>query len=366
MRPFSLTGDIMKKVLMIASESSHFRNFHIPYIERLLKNGTQVWTAANGVFEHGGVVHKTLKFRKKITSPANIGVIFALRSLIRRERFDAVYTNSTLAGIAGRMAVKLAGVKSAKCRHICHGYLFNDDGSKKSRVYLMFEKLVRKRTELLAVMNRDDLEIARKYVLGRDIVFINGMGLDANKFPELSDDEIAREREELGAKDGDVLFLCVGEFSGRKNQTAILEACAKLRRTDYKMIFAGEGALLDECRTKAKELGLEDHTVFLGHTPKVNLLYRTCDCLISASSFEGLPFNVMEALYCGEDIIVSDVKGNRDLAQRSEVYDYGDTDRLAELMEGAEPTGRAGSLPGKYLLENVLDENFGLLKYGES
>lgn len=353
----------MQKILMIASESSHFRNFHIPYIDRLLRDGTQVFTAANGVFEHDGVVHTTLKFRKKITSPANIGVIFALRSLIRRERFDAVYTNSTLAGIAGRMAVKLSGVKSVKCRHICHGYLFNDDGSMKSRIYLMFEKLVRKRTELLAVMNRADLEIANKYSLGREIVFINGMGLDAKKFPPVADDEIARERERLGAKDKEVLFLCVGEFSARKNQAAIIEACAKLHRTDYKMVFAGDGGLFEECQRKAKELGVD--AVFLGHWRDMDALYRACDCLISASSFEGLPFNVMEALYCGEDIIVSDVKGNRDLASREEVYQYGDTDRLAELMEKACFAKKKNTLPEKYLLENVFAENCMLLKYGE-
>lgn len=355
----------MKKVLMIASESSHFRNFHIPYINRLLRQGTLVYTAANGAFEHDGVIHKTLKFRKKITSPANIGVIASLASLIRRERFDAVYTNSTLAGIAGRMAVKLSGVKSAKCRHICHGYLFNDDGSKKSRVYLACEKMVRNRTELLAVMNQADLEIAKKYSLGREIVFINGMGLDSKKFPSVSDNEISCEREKLGAKSGDILFLCVGEFSSRKNQSAVLEACAKLRRTDYKMIFAGEGVLLEECKRKAHELGLDEYVIFLGHCSDVNLLYRTCDCLISASSFEGLPFNVMEALYCGENIIVSDVKGNSDLAESAEsVYPYGDTERLAELMDRALPTERKNILSEKYLLENVLHDNFVLLKYG--
>ena len=349
---------------MIASESSHFRNFHTPYIDRLVQSGTAVYTAANGTFERGGVVHTTLKFRKKITSPANIAVIFKLASLIRRERFDAVYTNSTLAGIAGRVAVKLSRVKTVKCRHICHGYLFNDDGSRRSRVYLLCEKLVRKRTELLAVMNSDDLEIARKYSLGQEIVFLNGMGLDAGKFPQLSEEELFAQREKLGAKSGEVLFLCVGEFSARKNQSAIIEACAKLCRTDYKMIFAGEGELLEDCRKKARELGVDEKTVFLGQCSNVNLLYRACDCLVSASRFEGLPFNVMEALYCGEDIIVSDVKGNSDLAGGEGLYRYNDTDYLAELMERTAPAERKRTLPEKYLLENVLDEDYRLLKYG--
>ena len=356
----------MKKVLMVASESSHFRNFHIPYIESLLNRGVDVYTAANGIFEYKNVVHTTLNFKKKITSPANIGVIFKLASLMRHEKFDAVYTNSTLAGIAGRIAAKLSGVRKMKCRHICHGYLFDDDGSKRAKLYLAFEKLVRKRTELLAVMNSDDLAIARKYNLGKEIVFLNGMGLDADRFPNLSDGEIYAEREKLGAKKEDVLFLCVGEFSPRKNQTAIIEACSMLKRTDYKMIFAGKGEMLEECKSKVHEMGLDEHVIFAGHCDNVNLLYRTCDCLVSASRFEGLPFNVMEALYCHENIIVSNVKGNKDLTDNGgELYGYGDIKRLAELMESAVPCTGNNSLDEKYLLENAFNENLRLLKYTE-
>lgn len=353
----------MSKVLMIASESSHFRNFHKPYIERLLRSGVTVHTAANGVFEYDGVEHTELNFRKKITSPANIGVIFKLARMIRRERYDAVYTNSTLAGIAGRMAAKLSFVKSAECRHICHGYLFNDDGSRRAKVYLACEKLVRKRTKLLAVMNRDDLEIAQRYSLGREIVFLDGMGLDAGRFPALKEDEILAKRRELGAEQG-VLFLCVGEFSERKNQTAMVQALAKLRRTDCKLVFAGEGALLEQCKQTVRELKLEKRALFLGHCDNVNLLYRACDCLISASRFEGLPFNVMEALYCGEDIIVSDVKGNSDLAPSPRcIYPYGEVSRLAELMESYVRSVRENRLPERYMLANAFEENFKKLKY---
>ena len=70
LRPCSIIGEIgenMKKVLMVASESSHFRNFHIPYIESLLNRGVDVYTAANGIFEYKNVVHTTLNFKKKIT-----------------------------------------------------------------------------------------------------------------------------------------------------------------------------------------------------------------------------------------------------------------------------------------------------------
>lgn len=351
----------MKKVLMVASESSHFKNFHLPYIKRLLDDGVKVHTASNGKFAFGETVHTQLGFKKKLISPANLGVIVKLAKLIRKERYDAVYTNSTLAGFVGRAAAILSGVKAVECRHICHGYLFNDDGSARSRVYLTFEKLVRRRTDLLAVMNADDLEIARTHKLGREIVFLDGMGLDADKLPLLSEKEIRRKKEELGQPSGGLLFLCVGEFSQRKNQASIIRAFASLKRTDCRLIFAGSGELLEECRALAAELGFAEKTAFLGHCTEMNALYRACGCLISASRFEGLPFNVMEALYCGENVIVSDVKGNRDLAADS-VYPYNDDRYLAQLMESALPGNGKNTLPERYLLENALEKNIRLLR----
>ena len=349
---------------MIASESSHFRNFHIPYIEYLQRHNTLVYTASNGEFEKDGVVHTKLNFKKKITSISNIGVIVKLARLIRRERFDAVYTNSTLAGAAGRAAAILSGVGKTKCIHICHGYLFSDDGSVRSKLYLAAEKLFRKRTEILAVMNREDLEIARKYSLGKETVFLNGMGFDPRKFPEISEQEISYKRKELGGGNGETLFLCVGEFSRRKNQTDVIKACAKLKRTDYRVIFAGDGVMLEECKKLSEALGLSDKIKFHGHCTNINLLYRSCDYLVSASRSEGLPFNVMEALFCGENIIVSAVKGNIDLVgKNARSYPFGDIERLSELMEDAQCPSVSDGLPPKYLLEHTLAENISRLQF---
>lgn len=356
----------MKKILMIASKASHFKNFHVPYIKYLIKKGCKVYTAAEGNFELEGVTHLQLPFKKKIVSPRNIGVIFNLAKLIRKEGFETVYSNSTLAGAIGRAAVILSGSKKTKAVHICHGYLFNDDGGRRAKVYLFFEKLLKKRTDLLAVMNKDDLEIAEKYSLGNETVFINGMGLDTSAFPDIPNEMIAEARKSLGADENTLIFLCAAEFSGRKNQKTVIEALSLLKRTDCLVIFAGDGELLEQCKAIAKESGAEDRTIFLGHYKKMNILYRSCDCLISAGRFEGLPFNVMEALYCGENIIVSDVKGNRDLAENSAfagLFPFDDSAGLANLMEKAEkPVSRSCKLPEKYFLKNVFEENIRLLR----
>ena len=366
----------MKKVLMIASEASHFENFHIPYIEYLLKRNVEVFTASRGVFSLEGVTHFTIPYKKKLISPGNVGVILKLASFIRKNGFDAVYTNSTLAGFTGRMAAILSGKSSGKHSkklvHICHGYLFDDDGSFRSKVYLFFEKLVKKHTDLLAVMNSDDLRIAKKYSLGKKIVFLNGMGLDTEKFPPVSSEEIYSFKKAKGIAFDKYVFLCVGEFSERKHQKTIIEACSLLKSDRYQVVFAGDGVLLEECKDLVRENRLDDRLLFLGHCRQTNTLYRTCDCLISSSRYEGIPFNVLEGLYCGERVIVTDVKGNNDLAREhgQEMYGFSDPKALAELMSrhieafSAENRNshRENLLKSKYTINNVLKENLSLLE----
>lgn len=362
----------MKKVLMIASEASHFENFHIPYIEYLLKSNVEVFTASRGDFSFEGVTHFAIPYKKKLLSFGNVGVILKLASLIRKNSFDAVYTNSTLAGFTGRMAAIISGKHCKKIVHICHGYLFDDDKSFRSRLYLFFEKLVKKQTDLLAVMNSDDYEIAKKYRLGKKIVFLNGMGLDTEKFPHIPLEDIDSFKRANGIVNDKYVFLCVGEFSERKHQKTVIEACELIKSDRYQVLFAGDGVLFEECKSLVKEKGLDDRLLFLGHCRQTNLLYRACDCLISSSRYEGLPFNVLEGLYCGEKVIVTDVKGNNDLAKEhgQEMYGFSDAKALAELMKrsieaffgGNRNDDRVDLLKSKYIIHSVLKENLSLLE----
>lgn len=364
----------MKKILIIASAVSHLENFHMPYIEYLHDNGVEVYTASAGKLRSPSVSrHISLPFRKNMCHPLNLIVILRLAALMRKERFDTVYTNSSLAGFTGRKALKLSGRKKTMAVHISHGYLFNDDGKRRSKLYLGFEKSVRRRTDLLAVMNEADYKIAKKYSLGKEIVFINGMGVDASRFTRIDGSTMQRLRREMGASEKTVVFLCVGEFSQRKNQQCIIKACSLIGdNMDYRMVFAGDGKLLEKCKKYAQQLGVYDKIAFWGHIRNTNLLYRSCDVLVSASRFEGMPFNVMEALHCGMEIIVSNVKGNSDLAKmyRGKMFPYDNAEELAFLMQekrrlphlDKDVKPRSSGPSGNFLLENVFKENVKLLK----
>jgi len=89
------------------------------------------------------------------------------------------------------------------------------------------------------------------------------------------------------------------------------------------------------------------------------------DAAVSASRSEGLPFNIMEAMYAGLPVVASCVKGHEDLITDGEnglLYPYGDAAACAQaisrLLEEPDLKARlrraAAEQAKDYSLENVL------------
>lgn len=303
------------RFLFTASRASHIENFHIPAISLLRKNGHIVDTATEGCVKDDLVDNSyNLTFRKKIYSPRNILTINQLSQLIKANSYDVIISNTTLAGVITRLALPKHKRRPYHI-YICHGYLFNDDNSKKARLYRTIEKASSSKIDLLLTMNNADLEIARKYSLCKNIQHINGMGINPDKFPALSIDEVKVFRQSLGLGEKDFVFLCVAEFSERKNQQLIIKAFSDLLKSKPNsiLLFAGKGELLENSKELAEYYEISHKIRFLGHISDTNSLYRSAQALVSASHIEGLPFNIMEALECGIPVVASNVKGHKDL-----------------------------------------------------
>ena len=333
----------MKSILICASRMSHIINFHLPYIRYFKERGYEVHIAAENASEHPLIDRCfDMPFVKNPVSPKNLSTISKLKKLIKQNSYTMVYSNSTLAGAALRMAVKRAGKNRPYCVHISHGYMFDDKKGVRSVVYRTAEKLTASVTDSLVVMNSEDLMLARKYRLGKNVFFTWGMGLRSELFPEIGEAERKACRNKLGFADNTVILLCVGEFSGRKNQALLIKALDALRQKhrNVAIVFAGDGADLADCRSLAERLELDSHIRFLGHTKDVNTLYRSCDVLISGALMEGLPFNVMEALHCNMPVIASRIKGHIDLIENNKnglLFDPladNPAQKLAEVLEG--------------------------------
>ncbi len=304
-----------KKILYTASTKIHLKHFHLPYIEAFKNLGWEVQAEA-------------LPVSKSFFSLKNIRAIFYTRQMILREGFDVISTHTTLASIIARLAVLLIGRRRRPLVFVtAHGYLFHDDRSLKKWIYLFPEILCRRVTDVLMVMNHEDLTIARKYKLCKEntkIYYINGMGIDLARFQPV--EATKSQREAFGLNENDFAFAYAAEFSKRKNHRFLLNgfvnAMRQLRQeagekisevSRIKLVLAGNGSLLEEMKALVKALGISEQVLFPGYITNIEELYACCQAAVTTSKIEGLPFHVMEALCCRLPVIASDIKGHQEL-----------------------------------------------------
>ncbi len=358
----------MKKILICASRVSHILNFHLPYLQYFKSQGYEVHIAVQGSTDDPLIDRCfDLHFTKNPLSPDNIGTIFRLKKIIQNGNYSIIYSNTTLAGVAVRAALMLLSGTKPYYVHICHGYIFSEKNDFTQKMILACERMTKSPVQHLVVMNREDYDLAKKYRLGKILHYISGMGLCPEKFPPVSNSERQRIRQSLGADDHTRILLCIGEFSARKNQKVLIEVFDRLLKNhrDLILVFAGEGGCLEDCRRLAERYELGGKVRFLGYREDINLLCRSADLLLSASKMEGMPFNVMEALYCGLPCVLSDVKGHRDLAEDGGIVLF-DKDRPDDIYRQINAVLSSPSvyqkllstvgLNEKYLLKNVQPE----------
>ena len=329
----------MKKVLFTASTYSHICNFHLPYLRAFQEHGVTVHAACGGKEREIPFTDRVfhLPLEKSMAAPGNFRAAKMLREEIKKEGYDLVVAHTSLASFFTRLALMgMAG--RPKMIVMSHGYLFDDDTPiVKRTVLLTAEKLMTGVTDLLLTMNAWDTAMARRYRLCKRIEPIPGVGVDFSRLDGLRTDGTLRGK--YGIPEDAFVLVYAAEFSGRKSQAVLIRAMASLPERAV-LALPGEGDLLEECKTLANQLGVEKRVIFPGHVDSMADWYAMADGAVSSSRSEGLPFNVMEAMYCGLPMVVSAVKGHVDLIQDGVtglLYPYGDekacAGRIRRLME---------------------------------
>lgn len=298
-------------ILFTASRISHFVQFHSSFFDYYTQKGYSVHLAAEGTSNFSApVVQHDITFNKQ-NLIKNIKSFLRLRRIIKMHKIDVVISNATLAGLLTRLAV-MTLFKKPVVIHSSHGYLFCKNTPKfKKALYILVEKILSPVTNLAVTMNKEDFDSAQKYHFAKKIINIPGMGITFCTHCN------AKEtlRQKLNLKNDDFLLLYAGEFSKRKNQEGLIKLIANFFKANahVHLLLAGTGARLEACKNLVKELCLEQNVHFVGFIKEKNLLYSNIDTVISNSKSEGLPFNIMEALYQGICVVATKVKGHNDL-----------------------------------------------------
>jgi glycosyltransferase involved in cell wall biosynthesis len=126
----------------------------------------------------------------------------------------------------------------------------------------------------------------------------------------------ATARAALGL-DGPTL-VSVGLLIERKGHALVIEALANL--PGYRLVIVGEGPDRPALEQLAARLGVADRVRFLGRVAHERLadIYTAADALVLASSREGWPNVLLEAMACGTPVVASNIWGNPEVVARPE------------------------------------------------
>lgn len=312
----------MKKVLFTATVDSHILQFHLPFLKLFKENGYEVHVATNGKEDIPYCDYKhTIPFERSPFKLNNIKAIIQLKKIIDTEKFDIIHTHTPMGSVVTRLAAKEARKKyHTRVIYTAHGlHFFKGAPLKNWLLFYPVEKYLSKYTDTLILINQEDFDLCnRKFKKCKDIQYVSGVGIDENKFNfTMSDNEKINLRNSLGLKKSDFVMIYAAELSKRKRQIWLINSIKDLlyNYSDIQLLLPGKDSLNGKCQKLVKKLKLEKQIHFLGYRKDIPKLLKISNLAVSTATQEGLPVNIMEAMYVGLPIVATDCRGNRDLVK---------------------------------------------------
>jgi glycosyltransferase involved in cell wall biosynthesis len=143
-------------------------------------------------------------------------------------------------------------------------------------------------------------------------------GRDPDLFARgMSDNEAAELRSSMGITANDPIVLNVGRLVESKGQEELIVAFQKVLSTlpAAKLLIAGEGPHRAALERRVASLGLSGAVRILGRRDDVPQLLCLASVFAFPSRYEGHPGAVIEAMFAGKPLVVSDIPVHRETVE---------------------------------------------------
>lgn len=307
-----------KKILFVAHMDSHIANFHLPYLKWFQEQGYETHVASNSLertreIEYCDVKHQ-IDFNRSPFSLKNLKAYRQFKKLVKTHNFELVHAHTPMGGLFARLAFRKT---NTTVFYTAHGFHFLKGGSKLSwLIYYPVEKFLSKFTDEIITINDEDYNLAlNKFSKRCKVTYVPGVGVDLNKYKEIDNETKLKVRKTLGLKVDDFVLVCVAEQTKGKNQGFLIKFMHEiiLNYPNVKLLLVGYGKEEEHYKQMIKNLKLEDSVYQLGYREDIIELTNIADLIVSASLREGLPRALLEALAIPKPLLVSNVRGNRDV-----------------------------------------------------
>lgn len=368
-----------KKVLITANLESFYKKFLIPQMEKFHEMGYEIYIATKlEGLDLPFVDYKyDVPFARGFNLSDNINSYKEMKKILKNEHFDIISCHTPFGGAITRLAYKNLHIKDTLMVYMAHGFHFYKGAPLFNwLIYYNAEKYLAKCTDRLITINLDDYEIAKEKFKCQ-VKLVNGVGLDTSKFDfKMSEKEKVELRDSLGIKKDDFVMIYAAELLPRKRQEWLINTLADILKehSNFHLILPGKDSMNGKLEKIVNNLNLINQIHLLGFRKDIPKLLNIADIAVSSSKQEGLPVNIMEAMYVGLPIIATECRGNRDLIANgvngyiiplNNQKIFCDKVLLCYNMNNKEKekiNKENNKLIQKFLLENVINEIMNIYK----
>jgi glycosyltransferase involved in cell wall biosynthesis len=258
-----------------------------------------------------GVQHVPIPSLSRSWAPrSDIAAVGELLEALRRLRPHVLHTHTPKGGVLGRILGR--AVRVPVVVNTCHGlWVRPDDPLAKRALVNGIEGLAAQFSDAELYQNDTDRLALRRFIRKSKARTV-GNGVDLNRFRP-DEGAAKRLRAELGVSDDDLLIGGVGR---RVLEKGVADFAAAARALSDRAVFVWVGpddpAKPDALR--AAERGVR----FLGLRRDMPAVYSALDIFVLPSRREGFSRSAMEAAACGCALVLSDIRGCREIGTHEE------------------------------------------------
>ncbi len=321
----------------------------IETVTRLDKTRYEVFLISGRSYDPDGRIARELKdrgidcvfiddLRRDINLWHDIKAFVRLYRIIAMGGYDLVHTHSSKAGILGRWAAWLAGVK--RIVHTPHGHIFYGYFNRPLTLFfILLERATALITDRIICLTDIGVEDHLRFkVAGKQKFVTIYSGIDINLFRQSCPQDIDKLKEGLGIDRDDFVFGTVTRLEPVKGNRFLISAFARIlsKFQDLKLLIIGDGSQRSALEKQCQEFGISEHVVFAGIREDIPSLLYIMDVFILPSLNEGMGRAVIEAMACGRPVIASATGGLPELLRDGidgVLVPPADVQRLAEAMK---------------------------------
>lgn len=306
----------MKKILVLTTISRTINAFLIPHILDLVHNGYTVEIACrdvhlidHNIYSLGLTIHE-INLSRNPFSLKNIKAYRQLNKVIINNQYDIIHTHTPIVSAIVRLIAKK--YKLSNIYYTAHGFHFYKGAPLIN--WLLFypiEKYLSKYTNTIITINNEDYNLATKKFHSKRIKYIPGIGVDFDKFFQVSG-EINYIKGLINIQKNNLNIFSVGEINKNKNHIVMIKALRALKNSNVHYFIVGEGKNKPLLKKIVNNYNLNNNVHFLGFRQDIPALLMNADLFAFPSRREGLGLAAIEALLSDVPLLSSNIHGIND------------------------------------------------------